>query len=59
MAESKQSGAVLSVKDAFFAAAALVHGLTLATRNTKTLRRLASRSSIRGKVEAERGAAEV
>jgi predicted nucleic acid-binding protein len=35
MAESKQRGAALSVMDAFFAAAALVHGLTLATRNIK------------------------
>lgn len=35
MAESKQRGVAVSVMDAFFAAAALVHGLTLATRNIK------------------------
>lgn len=35
MAEAKQRGVALSVMDAFFAAAALVHGLTLATRNIK------------------------
>jgi predicted nucleic acid-binding protein len=35
MAESTQRGVALSVMDAFFAAAALVHGLTLATRNIK------------------------
>jgi toxin FitB len=35
MAESKQKGVALSVMDAFFAATALVRGLTLATRNIR------------------------
>jgi predicted nucleic acid-binding protein len=35
MADSRKRGVALSVMDGFFAATAVVHGMTLVTRNTK------------------------
>ncbi|MCG3134455.1 MAG: hypothetical protein HMLKMBBP_01761 [Planctomycetes bacterium] len=35
VAELRRSGRVVPVKDSLFAASALVHGLTVATRNTR------------------------